>query len=150
MAVTLEDKMRWFGGNMDAINMCDMISTLTHVWDDMVDRDKILTEADINNAFRIALIYLPSNKFYQHIQPQILPLWVVIVSAYEAANTYQKNKDEHGIELAHTLRHTAAHIFAYTIEICVGPELAKIYIPEMWKGISDERVADYLKEHLDA
>lgn len=148
--VTEEDKLRWFGGNKDAISMCDMISTLTHVWDDMVDKDKELTETDINNAFRIALVYLPSNKFYAHIQPQVMPLWVVIISAYEASNTYQNAKDEHGIELAHTLRHATAHIFAYAIEICVGQELAKIYIPEMWKGISDERVSDYLKEHLNA
>jgi hypothetical protein len=149
MTVTLEEKMEWFGGNVDAVNMFDMLITLSHVWDDLIDKDNPVSDADINNAFRIALINLPANNFYRHIQNQMLPLWVVIISAYETANTYEKAKDEHGIEIAHSLRHAAAHIFAYSIEVCVGQEKSKLYIPKMWKHLAEERVADYIKEHIN-
>jgi hypothetical protein len=94
-------------------------------------------------------VFLPANPFYQSIQAQVLPMWLNVISAYETANHFERTKDEHGIEIAHTLRYAAGNIVAYAIYACVGPEKAKEYIPEMWKAVVFERFDDYRKEHLN-
>lgn len=144
-----QSRLEWFGGNVDAFNMYRMFIDLAHVWDDMVDKDKDLTEDQANNAFLICLVYLPSNPFYQKIQRDIMPMWISVVSAYQTANGFEKAKDEHGIEIAHNLRYAAGHIIAYAVNVCVGSEKAKEVLPELWKDIVFERFDDYRKEHLN-
>jgi len=141
-------KLEWFGGNQDAINMYHMFVDLLHVWDDLVDKDKDVTEKEINNAFLICLVYLPANPFYQKIQAAILPMWLTVVSAYQTANQYERDKDEHGVEIAHTLRYTAGNIIAYAVHVCVGPEEAAKHMPEVWKTIVAERYDEYKAEVL--
>lgn len=142
-------RLEWFGGNVDAFNMYRMFIDLAHTWDDMVDKDKELTEEQTNNAFLICLVYLPSNPFYQKIQRDIMPMWISVVSAFQTANKFEKVKDEHGLEIAHNLRYAAGHIIAYAVHVCVGPEKAKEVVPELWKDIVFERFDDYRKEHLN-
>lgn len=144
-----EGKLEWFGGNPDALSMYRMFVDLAHAWDDLVDKDKEVSEADINNAFLTCLVYLPANPFYRSIQDQIFPMWITVVSGFEAANKFERDKDLHGLELAHMLRYAAGNIIAYAIHVCVGPEKAKEFIPEMWKAVVVERFDAYRKEHLD-
>jgi hypothetical protein len=143
-------ELEWFGGNRDALAVFQMIVDLAQAWDDLVDKDKDVDEITINNTFLIALVYLPMNPFYQRIQCAVAPMWITVVSAFEAANKFEREKDTHGIEIAHTLRYTGAQIIAYAIHVCVGPEKAREYVPSMWKRIADERFDDYRKEHLNA
>jgi hypothetical protein len=95
------------------------------------------------------LVYLPANPFYRSIQDQILPMWLTVVSAYETANFFEANKDQHGIEIAHGLRYASGNIIAYAVHVCVGPEKAKEVLPDVWKTIFYERFDEYRKEHLD-
>jgi hypothetical protein len=144
-----DGKLEWFGGNQDALNVFRMFVDLSHLWDDLVDKDKEATEDEINNAFLICLVYLPANPFYRSIQEQILPMWLTVVSAYQTANKFEREKDIHGIEIAHGLRYAAGNIVAYMVYVCVGPEKAKEFLPDMWKTVFFERYDDYRKEHLD-
>jgi hypothetical protein len=142
-------KLEWFGGNQDALNMYQAFVDLAHVWDDLVDKDKPVSVEKINQAFLTCLVFLPANPFYRGIQDQILPMWLVVISAYETANFFEKNKDEHGVEIAHGLRYAVGNIIAYAIHVCVGMEKAKEVLPDMWKTIFYERFDDYRKEHLN-
>jgi hypothetical protein len=144
-----DGKLEWFGGNQDALNMYRAFVDLAHAWDDLVDKDKELSEAKINQAFLTCLVYLPANPFYRSIQEQILPMWLMVVSAYEVANKFEHDKDQHGIEIAHSLRYASGHIVAYAISVCVGSEKAKEILPEVWKAMFYERFDDYRKEHLN-
>jgi hypothetical protein len=143
-----EGKLEWFGGNQDALNMYRAFVNLAHTWDDMIDRDKPVSADDINRAFLTCLVYLPANPFYRAIQDQILPMWLVVVSSYETANAFEKAKDPHGIEIAHSLRYAAGSIIAYAVHVCLGAEKAKEVLPEVWKAMFYERFDDYRKEHL--
>ena len=142
-----EGKLEWFGGNEDALRMYQAFVFLAHVWDDLVDKDRERSETDINQAFLTALVWLPSNPFYRMIQQAILPMWLVVVSSYEVANKFERDKDPHGIEISHGLRYAAGNIIAYAVHVCVGDK-AKEYLPEVWKAMVFERFDDYRQEHL--
>ena len=148
--VTPHAKLEWFGGNQAALEMYCLFSELSHTWDDLVDKDKDVSEDQTNQAFAIALVYLPANPFYQQIQPQILPMWLTVISAYQTANAFEKAKEAHGLEIAHTLRYAAGNIIAYAMFVCLGAEKSREYLPDMWKAVVAERFDDYRKEHLDA
>ena len=142
-------KLEWFGGDQDALNMFHAFVDLAHIWDDLVDRDKPVSADKVNQAFLTCLVYLPANPFYRSIQDHIFPMWLTVVSAYETANFFEANKDAHGLEIAHGLRHASGNIIAYAMHVCVGPEKAKEFLPDMWKTIFYERIDEYRKEHLD-
>jgi hypothetical protein len=145
-----EGKLEWFGGDQNAYNLFQMFIELSHTWDDIVDKDKDVSEDQVNNAFLIALVYMPSNPFYQRIQSAILPMWIPVVSAYKTANKFEQDKDEHGIEIAHNLRYAAGYIISYMVHVCVGYEKAQEFMPDVWKAVVFERFDDYRKEHLNA
>ena len=143
-------KLEWFGGNTDALNMYRMLVDLAHTWDDLIDKDTDVPTDHINNAFLIALVYMPANPFYRTIQEQIMPMWMTVISAYEVANKFEKDKDEHGIEIAHNLRYAVGHVVAYMVQACVGYKKSTEILPEVWKSVVFERFDDYRKEHLNA
>ena len=141
-------KLEWFGGNEDALNMYRMFVDLAHIWDDLVDKDNDVDEDKINRAFLVCLVYLPLNPFYLHIQRDVMPMWITVVSAYQTANKFEREKDEHGIEIAHGLRYASGNIVAYAVHVCVGPEKAAEYMPEICKTMMIERFDPYREEHL--
>ena len=148
--MSTEGKLEWFGGNQDALNMFRLFVDLSHIWDDLIDRDKPVSDDRINHAFLCCLVYLQANPFYRSIQDQVLPMWVSVISAYDAANKLERAKEEHGLEIAHGLRYAAGHIVAYAVHVCVGEERAKAFMPDVWKTIYFEWYTDYRKEHLNA
>ena len=150
MNPTNEQKLSWFGGNVDALNLFHALVDLVHIWDDLIDKDKPVSDSDINRAFLTALVYIPANPFYKTIELQVMPMWITATSAFETANKFEKDKDEHGIEIAHNLRYAAGHVVAYMSIVCVGYENAKQFVPDIWKTIVDDRFEDYRKEHLNA
>ena len=143
-----DHRLEWFGGNQEALFMVDLMTDILQTWDDVVDKDKEVTENDINRAFSNALIYLPMNSFYRQIQYHVIPMWITVVSSFETANKFERDKDEHGIELAYLLRCSIGQIIAYAMYVCIGSENCKKSLPEMWKWLLSGRFEDYRKEHL--
>lgn len=136
----------WFGGDPHGLEMYRLFVDLLHTWDDLVDKDKPVDESAINGAFLTCLVYLPANPFYRRIQQAVLPMWLTVVSAYEVANKFQRDKDEHGVEIAHNLRYAAGHIVAYAMQTALTPDKARQYLPEMWKAVVYERFEPYRQE----
>lgn len=144
-----ETNLDWFGGNEDVRAIFNCLAVLLHTWDDLIDKDVELSSKDINQAFMIALVALPSNPLYRAIQAGILPMWESIVIAYETANGFEKDKDPHGLEIGHNLRYAAGHIVAYALKTAVGYEKSLELMPRIWKEFVPERFEDYRKEHME-
>lgn len=139
----------WFSGNEHGYMFFQLLIELAHIWDDLIDKDVERSDDDINHAFLICLVLLPSNPVYKALQEQLLPMWVQIITAYQTANEFEKNKDEHGLEISHTLRYAAGHMIGYVMIYCSGLEKARKYMPDMWKLVVGERFDEYRKEHLN-
>ena len=142
-------KTEWFGGNQDALNLFFMLADISQIWDDLVDNDREVSSQEINNAFLIALVYIPSNPFYQTIREQITPMWMTVISAFEVANKFEQEKNEHGLEIAHNLRFALGHVVAFMVQTCVGYAKSREILPDIWKIIVNERYDEYRKEHLN-
>jgi hypothetical protein len=151
--ITYEERyaecLMWFGGNHEAAEIFNMLCELVDTWDNLIDRDVDCRQESINAAFRVALVGLPNNRLYAALMPQLVPMWEMVISAYEVANKFEQDKDEHGLELSHTLRYAIGHMVAFLVIACVGAYEAKSILPRMWKYIISERFDEYRKEHLN-
>jgi hypothetical protein len=141
-------KPEWFGNNCQAMQVYDYIVECLHTIDDLVDKDKEIDSPEIIKTFLIAFAYLQSNPFYQSISPQIIPMWITTAQAYEASLTFEKTKDEHGLEIAHILRYLVGQIATYMSFICLGYDKAQEQVPAIWKQVVFERYEHYKQEHL--
>jgi hypothetical protein len=54
----------WLKGQADAIEFIHMAFTIAHTCDDLTDRDQTVETGTMQQAFWLALIDLPRNRFY--------------------------------------------------------------------------------------
>ena len=137
----------WFAGNAEATALYMSLVEVAHTWDDLVDQDKPVTADRINNAFLLCLVAIPSNKVYQALFPQLQPLLLTAFTGYVVANKYEKDKDEHGIEIAHMLRYSVVQVVTFLIVHFNGVNKAVEILPAALKRMIPERFDDYRKEH---
>lgn len=77
-------------GNESAIAYIMELYKIAHTWDDIVDKDKPLTDNDIHKAFISALITLPYNEFYRQNIDYLLPLQHNAILQWIDANALEK------------------------------------------------------------
>jgi len=141
-------KLEWFNGNKAALDMALCLARLSNLVDDLVDKDVNVTTENICEAFLSCLVELPSNPFYAAMQKEIAPMWLPVFSAFETATEFEKKADKEGLERGHMLRYMPGMIISHAIIRCVGYQKAREYVPLMWKVVANERLDDYLREHL--
>lgn len=140
----------WFGGNADAAKFIADVCFVAHIWDDLIDKDKPVSDDQINQAFMTALVGIPSNAFYQSRYRDLQPLVFSGVLGYITANRMERSGDAHQVEIAHGLRYAVANVGAYVVAATNTKEKADEILPIAWKSWMPERYAEYAKEHLNA
>lgn len=142
-----EEVLSWFKGNRDAAALYEALVEVAHTWDDLVDKDKPVSDEDINRAFMLALVTIPANPVYHALLPQLQPLLINAVAGYAVANKYEAAHDAHGIEIAHTLRYSISQAMVFLIVHFNGLTNALEILPRALKVMIPERFAEYEKEH---
>jgi len=107
-------------GDMPAVKYCLDMIWISHLWDDLIDKDKARTDHEINDAFRICLVETPSNPFFAANSSVLLPLMQSAVLQYEAANKIEQGADIAGKEAAFWLRNAVLNIVGMSICIIGG------------------------------
>ena len=140
----------WFGNDPEGVNFFVCLAQMCHIWDDLIDKDKPVSDQKINDMMKIALVVLPLNSVYRKISHAFPHFMATVISAYETANYFEKTGDRKGLEIGHNLRYAIGHIVAYAMEVCIGSEAARKHLPDMWKLVVYENFDDYMKEHTNA
>lgn len=138
--------IEWFGGNFEGVELFVRLASISHVYDDFIDGDEV-TNAKMHELMYNVLVDLNKNSLYRKYLDKIVVLWELVLSSYQVANIFEKQKENHGLEIAHGLRYTAGHIIALIMIEELGREKALKYLPDMWRVAMNERIDDYLIEH---
>jgi hypothetical protein len=75
--------LEWFGGNQSAVDFIVAISSVSELWDDLVDKDRELTRKDIDLVFWNALVTLPTNEFFNQHRTFLMPLVIQSINAWQ-------------------------------------------------------------------
>jgi hypothetical protein len=141
------ERLRWFAGDRDALDLYERLVYVAHAWDDLVDQDKLV---NVNELMANLLLYLPGNPCYRRFEPEIRALMLASMVSYQAANLMERSGDAHKLELAHYLRYAVMQVAVFLIGALNGIERGAEILAEAAPVMVPERLADYLKEHSHA
>lgn len=92
-------------GHPDAIRFLEDITDVLHLWDDLVDKDKPLTDGQINQVMWKALIDLPRNPFYVANFPVLNTLLSAAIVNWEVATSMERDpRGTDDLHIAYILR----------------------------------------------
>lgn len=116
-----EDLVRALKGNMDAVYFCEAWFRVTQVWDDLIDKDRPVSDVDINKAFFTCLVDIPSNPFFARHAGYLVPIINAAIVDFQDANILEKGSDREKM-VAYVIRDTATTIVTHCAYIVGGYE----------------------------
>jgi hypothetical protein len=123
--------LEWFGGNVDAVQFLKLISDITELWDDLVDKDREIPDDEIDDAMMAALIYLPLNPFYREHAAYLTPLMISSINNWKDANALSAGTRSQRA-LAYTLRNMDIQIVQAIVFITQGYDRLREVSQDIW------------------
>lgn len=137
-----------FKGNRDAVSLARLVNRVAEVWDDLIDKDKPQTDADINAAFIAALSEIPRNAFYQRHAEQLGAVMNNVIAQWLIANQFERRADVRSLEKSHVLRYLGVSVWVAIADAVGGVEWAAKWGALFWDECTMEPLAQYLDERL--
>lgn len=144
------DRLSWFAGDRDALDLYERLVFVSHSWDDLIDKDKPVSSATINDLVANLILYLPGNPFFRKHEEAMRAGILAAMTGYRAANIMERSGDEHKIELAHYVRYSVVNLVMFMLGVIHGSERGAEMLADILPLMIPERVGDYLKEHNNA
>jgi len=129
-------------GNEDASNFLMTIVPLLHLWDDLIDKDKPVSDEAINAAFWDGLVTLPRNRFYREHFDDLNPILAVAIQNWQAANLMERERREPHI--AFIIRSSYVDLITMSALLCGGPAHAARMTPLIREFAHSEGFDAYL------
>ena len=138
-------------GNDAAVQFVLSLASACHLWDDLIDRDKPVSDEEVNDAFWLMLISMPTNAFFREHADSFRPLMVCAALNWQAATKFERETDPSGddkrlLECAHVIRSDYANIVIHAAYLIGGLTWARQVTPEIRAWWMDEDFHDYLVE----
>jgi hypothetical protein len=131
-------------GHKDATDfICDIFVVL-HIWDDLIDKDKKLTDAEIHQAFWLALVNLPCNPFYHKHFNALQPILVNSIINWQASNKMENEGSPKDRTIAFILRGTYTDLVTMSAYIIGGRAWTDSITVGIRQWAHDESFDEYL------
>lgn len=131
-------------GNENAIELMNMLSFVSQVWDDLYDQDNKVERNDINTAFLWMFSSLPKNQFYNTHFNEIQPLIENAIVDWLTANHFEG--ESRCLNISWTLRDNLASVLIGMAKIIGGINWAVEVSPMIREFVHDEPLEDYINE----
>ncbi len=112
-------------GNVAAADFLELIVGLLHFWDDLIDRDKPVTDEAINTAMFEMLITLPRNGFYREHFHSLNPILLNAITNWHVANKFEREGGEYEQRIAYILRSSYVDLVTNSALIIGGPDYGR-------------------------
>lgn len=120
---------------------------LTEVWDDLVDRDRAVTNEDIHDAFWIALVVLPGSPLYAQHGATLRATMLAAILAWHDSNAMRAERG--GAEdmlTAHVVRYQVVDVALAVIAERHGWRYAATQGPRLRRMFRCETFPDFVKD----
>lgn len=135
----------WFQGDQEASDWCFHIWNCIQVWDDLIDKNKDVSNHDIDNCFTMLLTNIPLNKFYEENKHYLLPIIISCVLQWKTANIFENSSNEDDINKAYVLRASYYELLMMVAYLIGGFEWASTVAPDIWRFYG-EKFKDFNNE----
>lgn len=111
---TREHILSWLCGNEFATDFYNSLWTVGQAWDDLIDKDKPMTNEAIHNAFIQALVLSRDNPFYKSYADKLDVVVTLAINDWLDSVRWEDEKNEAGLELGYSLRLSMTNILIYS------------------------------------
>ncbi len=126
-----------------AVFLVNMLE-LSSIWDDLIDRDTDVTDAEINKAFETALVYLPTNRFYAEHLGILHPIVISSIFNWHIANKIERTQDVSQYNMSFIVRSSYADLFVMVAYLLAGRDFAIDIGIETRRIVHDEGLSEYV------
>ena len=112
-------------GNKHAADFIELIVTILHFWDDLIDKDKALSDTEINAHMFNVLVTLPRNPFYAANFSALNVILTNSITNWQVANRLEREGDEYEKHIAYILRSSYVDLITHAGLLVGGPEWAQ-------------------------
>jgi hypothetical protein len=131
-------------GNADAVQFIVRVFRALHVWDDLIDRDKALTDDEINSVFWDLLVVLPTDPFYVRNIALLSSTLVNAIINWHAANKLEREGDAKDKSIAFILRGAYIDLLSASAFIVGGMRWAQEVSPAIRRWAHEETFDQYM------
>lgn len=110
------------GRNEYAESFLRCIVSVAHTWDDLIDRDKPVSDEDINACMWLALVSLPANPFYMQHMRELQPVLVNAMLNWQIATRMERAGGP--FDVSYILRSSFVDLIVHVALITQGPQRA--------------------------
>jgi hypothetical protein len=112
-------------GHADAAEFCTLWCEVMHIWDDLIDKDKEVTDELINKVFWKALVELPQNPFYAAHFHLLNPVMMTAIQNWHAATDMEATDSDADKEIAFITRSNYGDVVIQAAYLTGGYEWAR-------------------------
>jgi len=138
---------KWLKGNDAAVELLFILGDISQTWDDLIDRDKAVSNGDINRMMILSLVHMVKNPFFVAHQEELSTVFDLQIQKWMDSNYLENTKNEHLLHVAFGLRSVVTPIFLHMVQLIGGIDWRMEAMKEIYPAIYDEPFEDYLKEH---
>jgi hypothetical protein len=140
--------MQYCMGDEVAVQLCEDLLYVAHVFDDIYDKDKDRTPQEINAAYAKALGDIPNNPLYQANIMQIAPMTLLTIQTWQISNRLESGSMDDKIG-SFILRNSLLHLI-YLIIMIVGAskkkpnwslDVGEMFFKDFFKGYHNQYIA---------
>ena len=134
-------------GNRDAARLCEDIIMAAHFWDDAIDRDKVITDAEINRSMRRLFFEIPSNPFMRRNFDELMPVMKAAARSWLNATEWEREEGAclEKMATAFAIRSSYLSVLVACAAIIGGEEYATRSEPWLREIFHKEGFRAYLK-----
>ena len=129
-------------GNRDAAVFVAMVFRVFHAWDDLIDKDVPITDAEINMAFYLAMVQIPRNPFFRANFAELSPIISQAIANWMFATAAEREAPS---EVTFVVRSSYIDILLKAAEIVGGVNYAVAAQPSIREWFHAEGYAKYLE-----
>jgi len=131
-------------GNAEAIQFVVRIFRALHVWDDLIDRDKAITDDEINSVFWDLLVVLPTDPFYVRNIALLNSTLVNAIINWHIANKLEREGNEKDKSVAFILRGAYIDILSAAAFVVGGMQWVQEVGPAIRRWAHEETFDEYM------
>ncbi|MCG7931974.1 MAG: hypothetical protein N0E44_18230 [Candidatus Thiodiazotropha lotti] len=129
-------------GDESAIAFMQVLSEVSQIWDDLIDRDKDVTNDSINQAFIALISTIPRNRFYIDNFSEVQPLIEGAILDWLTANEFENEGGD--LNVSFVLRDNLANVLIGVAKILGGMNHAISLSPRIRQYVhGDQSVEEY-------
>lgn len=138
--------MQWIGDPY-AVRFILLWGNVTELWDDLIDKDKPVTDDHVNSVMWQMLIELPANPFFLRHREALQAVMASSIHSWHVANEFEVGNEREKTQ-AYVLRDMVLQMVPFVAGLVHGPEAASRVGIEAWRWLTHcETPQEYVEEH---